>query len=74
MYGCLLCFHLTPPPILEPKAWIFFLVFYKNEMQNKAWLKVRSEFLYFNASNRWRLLEAKAACLSAAWLSGDRML
>ena len=42
-------------------------------MQNKAWLEVKSKFLYLSASNRYSLHEVKAY-LSATWLLlGDHM-
>lgn len=41
--------------------------FHKNEMQNKAWLEVKSKFLYLSASNYDRLFEAKAH-LAVGWL------
>ena len=44
----------------------------KNEMHNKAWLEVKSKFLYLSASNRYILHEVKAY-LSATWLLGDHM-
>ena len=41
-------------------------------MQNKAWLEVKSKFLYLSASNHYSLHEVKAY-LSATWLLGDHM-
>lgn len=53
------------------EAWIYFPFFYKNEMQNKAWLEVKSKFPSLSSSNRYRLLKAKAcllATLAVGWL------